>query len=455
MQRQLGAAAIGGRSRGDAVTDVVSRVAEGTGPTTVSFPRAIRQLHHLHPVPDDGELGAQWAAAGIDQVAAQALEYGLRNVHILARRDLEDPEAGESALVAHQLATAWAKAGLGVSLITSPVAGLDAVTVRQGYRVVRKSGPYAMSARSALRGFSRRGNKPDGLVEIWDGIPLFSPIWARCPRVVVVHHVHAEMWRTGRAPRKMRLGEAIDLRLAPHVYRHSHIVTSSASSRDDLVALLGLDPRRIDVVPYGVDEGFSPGGSRSPRPLVVAVGECLPLKRFDALVDALVDVRRFVPDLHAEIVGDGCERGRIEAKIAEAGAADWILLRPQVSEAELVDVYRRGWVVASTATGGALNMSIGDAGACGTPAVATDTVGNRDSVRHEVSGLLAEPGPDFTAALVRVLTDRILRERLSRGALHRSNELTWAASATALLSALVEEARDEVVGQRSVPHTVK
>ncbi len=39
------------------------------------------------------------------------------------------------------------------------------------------------------------GGRPDGLVEIWNGMPFFSPLWARCPRIIFLHHVHAEMWQ--------------------------------------------------------------------------------------------------------------------------------------------------------------------------------------------------------------------------------------------------------------------
>lgn len=422
------------------MTEVVSRIVGNAMPGLESVATPSPKWRPA-PAPLARHLLVEQSASRMDEVANEALERGLRKVQVLAWRDFEDPEAGGSELVAHRVATIWAKAGLEVTLRSSAVAGLEAVTTRDGYRVIRKSGRYAVFPRSAMSGFTRRRGKPDGLVEVWNGMPFFSPLWARCPRVVVVHHVHAEMWKMVLTPRLAKLGEAIELRVAPHLYRRSHVVTGSYSSRDDMVAMLGLDPRRIDVVPYGVDEGFSPGGPRSKVPLVVAVGRLVPVKRFDYLVDALVDVRRFVPALRAEIVGEGYERGRLEAKIAEAGAGDWITLRGRVSDHDLIDAYRRAWVVTSTSAREGWNMTLTEAGACGTPAVATDVVGHRDSVRHEVSGLLADEGHEFTAALVRALTDEVLRERLSRGALQRARELTWDASAAGLLSALVEEAK--------------
>ena len=44
----------------------------------------------------------------------------------------------------------------------------------------------------------------------------------------------------------------------------------------------------MHVVPPGIDPRFSPGGEKSPTPLVVAVGRLVPVKRFELLIAALV-----------------------------------------------------------------------------------------------------------------------------------------------------------------------
>ena len=413
-----------------------------TSVSGLAAPPRIRPALRLAVPPAETETRVDRSAVyRMADAAAEALDLGLRRVHILAWRDLEDAEAGGSEVHAHRVASIWADAGLDVTLRSSRAAGLDAVTRRDGYRVIRKSGRYGVFPRSAMSGLLGRRGRPDGLVEVWNGMPFFSPLWARCPRIVVVHHVHADMWKMVLSPGLAKVGEAIELRLAPPIYRRSHVVTGSPSSRDDLISMMGFDPDRIDMVPYGLDPKFSPGGTRSKDPLVVAVGRLVPVKRFELLIDSLVDARRFLPNLRAVIVGEGYERPKLEAKVHEAEAEDWIELAGRVSDEELVDTYRRAWVVASTSLREGWNMTMTEAGACGTPAVATDVVGHKDSVRHEVSGLLAEAGHPYTAALVRVLTDEVLRERLSRGALDRARELSWEASAAGALEALVQEAR--------------
>jgi glycosyltransferase involved in cell wall biosynthesis len=307
--------------------------------------------------------------------------------------------------------------------------------------VVRKSGRYGVFPRSALSGLAGRRGRPDGIVEIWNGMPFFTPLWARCPRIVLLHHVHAAMWRMVLPPRLAGLGEFVELRMAPPLYRHSRVLTLSPSSRQEILSMLGLDPARVSVVPPGVDERYGPGGTKSPVPLVVAVGRLVPVKRLELLIDAAARARKDVPDLRLLVIGEGYERPDLEAKIRAIDATSWIELPGHVSDEELADAYRRAWVVASTSLREGWNMTITEAGACGTPAVVSDIAGHRDSLTDGVSGLLVDPGDEFADALVEVLSSTELRERLGRGAAARARSLTWEATAASVLSALVDEAQ--------------
>ena len=367
-----------------------------------------------------------------------AAEAGLERIHLLAWRDLLDPEAGGSEVHASRVAGVWAAAGLDVTVRTSSAAGHPAYSSRDGYQVIRKSGRYAVFPRAALSGLLGRTGPRDGLVEVWNGMPFFSPLWARSPRVVVLHHVHADMWRMVIKPAALaRVGELIEFRLAPPVYRRSRIVTLSESSRTEIVDLLGMDPALVDVVPPGVDGQFSPGGSRSRHPLVVAVGRLVPVKRFDRLVETLVELRRSHRDLQAVIVGEGYERDLVESQIRVAGAGGWLSLPGRLSDADLVELYRRAWVLTSASAREGWGMTITEAGACGTPAVVSDIAGHRDAVAHGVSGLLSD---DLGRDLDLVLRDASRRDALGAGATTRAAGLSWEMTARGTLEALAAEA---------------
>ena len=373
----------------------------------------------------------------LGDVAAAA---GLRRIHILMWRDLDDPEAGGSELHAHEIATRWASAGLDVTLRTSFAADHPPVTRRAGYRVVRRAGRYMVFPRAALAELAGLDGPYDGLVEIWNGMPFFSPLWARKPSVVFLHHLHAEMWDMTLPPHLARLGRFIESRLAPPLYRSSTVVTLSESSKGELVHDMGFDASRVQVVHPGVDAGFTPGGERSATPLVVAVGRLVPVKRFHLLVDALVTLKRRLPELEAAIVGEGYEREALEALLRERGAEEWISLPGRVGDAELLDLYRRAWVVASTSAREGWGMTLTEAAACGTPAVATDIAGHRDAIAADRSGLLVDRIADLPDVLGRVLTEPELRSRLGAGALERAAEFTWDATALGTLEALAADA---------------
>ena len=194
------------------------------------------------------------------------------------------------------------------------------------------------------------------------------------------------------------------------------------------------------MAPPGIDGRFTPGGQRSPVPLVVAVGRLVPVKRFDVLLRALAAVKAEQPELRAVIVGEGYERPALEALRDELGATEWVSLPGHVSDDELVSWYRQAWVVASSSQREGWGMTLTEAAACGTPAVATAIAGHADAVVDGDSGLLVDDVADLAPALGRVLRDDVLRSRLSKGALARSRWFTWDATALRALEALAEEA---------------
>ncbi len=248
-------------------------------------------------------------------------QSGLHRVDVVAWRDLEDAEAGGSELHAHEVLARWADAGIDVRLWTSRVDGKAREIHRDGYTVNRRAGRYAVFPRTAVAGFRKKIGSADGLVEIWNGMPFFSPLWSHCPRIVFLHHVHAEMWNMVLSPSLARVGNVIEHRLAPPFYRRSQIVTLSDSARDDLVDRLHFNPKRVTVVPPGIDPRFVPGHGPDADPLVVAVGRLVPVKRFDWFIEGMLALKKTQPRLRAMIVGEGYERPALEELVALADAA--------------------------------------------------------------------------------------------------------------------------------------
>jgi len=371
-----------------------------------------------------------------------AAAAGIRRIHLLAWRDLDDVEAGGSEVHAHEIARLWAEAGIEVLLRTSHAQGQPPRAVRDGYEVVRRAGRYLVFPRAAIsEATNRHGPKRDALVEIWNGMPFFSPLWATGPRVVFLHHVHAEMWKMVLPdnPGLARLGDTLERKVAPRLYRRSRMITLSPSSKREMLEI-GFRADRIDVVPPGIDAMFTPGGERSPEPLVVGVGRLVPVKRFDRLIRAVVEARREAPDLRLELVGIGPEKAALQRLVEELDAEDAVTFAGRLSADELVATYRRAWAVASTSEREGWGMTLTEAAACGTPAIASRIPGHEDAVADGTSGVLVDDDAGMARELARLVNDPVRRAELQAGALAHASRFTWTATATAVMEALAEEA---------------
>ena len=115
------------------------------------------------------------------------------------------------------------------------------------------------------------------------------------------------------------------------------------------------------------------------------------MKRFPLLVEAVERARLDVPDLQVRIVGEGPVRADLERWIAEHDAAGWVHLLGQLSGEALRDEYRKAWLVGSASLAEGWGLSMTEAAACATPAVATDIRGHRCSVIDGRTGVLVQP----------------------------------------------------------------
>ncbi len=238
-----------------------------------------------------------------------------------------------------------------------------------------------------------------------------------------------------------RLGNQIEQRWAPPFYRNTLVVTPSESSREDIIDRLGLEPDRVQVVHNGISSRFVPGPDpTAPRPNgVLAVGRLVPVKRFDLLIRSVAEAHKQVPDLTLTIVGDGYERQRIEQQIDRIGAGDWIKLTRHVSDEALVEHYRSARVVASASVREGWGLTLTEAAACGTPAVATRVVGHIDTVIDGRSGYLVDDERGLTRAIVELCRDDDRWAQLVEGAIENSARFSWDRTAVGIFAALARE----------------
>ncbi len=219
------------------------------------------------------------------------------------------------------------------------------------------------------------------------------------------------------------------------------ILAVSEALKRDMVAL-GLPEDRIRVHYTGVDlDRFSIAGRDAAKlelgitgPLLLCVGNLVPLKRQHLVIEAL----QHLPNTSLLIVGDGPERGALEAQIANAGLSERVRLFGVRPHDDLPGLFAAADVfIHPSFSEGLANVWI-ESLACGTPIVISDVGGAREVVDNPAAGQIVEPNAVAIAKAVSAL----LANPPDRHQTRRSAErFTWNANAEALhahLSALVE-----------------
>ncbi len=225
--------------------------------------------------------------------------------------------------------------------------------------------------------------------------------------------------------------------LAPGKRQAAALLVANARTRDALPK--GVDRARvIEVVENGVDMALwnRPARGKPETPEFVFVGRLVWWKAVDLLLEAMEQV----PEARLRIIGDGPERGRLEAAAAQSPAAERIRFEGFRPQAEIADALAGATALVLPSMrecGGAVIL---EAFACRTPAIATDWGGPKDYVTPGAGFLIAPSGRDafvrdFSAAMRKLGADRALAAEMGEAGRARVEaHFTWAAKARRMLT---------------------
>jgi glycosyltransferase involved in cell wall biosynthesis len=365
-----------------------------------------------------------------------------RRILFLNWRDLSNPAAGGAEAYAEQIGRRFARAGALLTLFTSKYQDAPPYDWANGYLVVREGGRFGVYL-AAARHLKRYGHRYDAVVDFQNGIPFFAPLWAPASTAIVcvVHHVHQSQFDMYFRWPLNHLGRLLEARVTRRVYRDRPFVAVSPSTRAEMRNQLGLRGS-VHIVPNGIDPLPPSRVPRSPTPVIAVVTRLVPHKQLHLLVEAVPDLLRRWPDLRVDIAGTGPAREALLAQVRGLGLEQAVSLPGRVSEQAKSDLLRRAWLTVAPSLGEGWGLTVLEANAMGTPAVAYDVPGLRDSVRDQVTGWLVPPGRHLATALLNALDELTDPDRQrSRADQSRAwaGRFSWDASADRLARVLLSE----------------
>ena len=362
---------------------------------------------------------------------------------VLNWQDLTNPQAGGAELHLQEIFSRIVDRGHSVDLLCSAWANAPLRANLGGIEVYR-TGTRHTYPFVAQRYYRRHlaGNDYDVVIEDLNKVPLYTPLWGVRKLVALVHHLFGgTVFREASPP----VAAAVWLSERPlgALYRDVPFEAVSVSTAEDLVAR-GIPRKSIRVIYNGVDSNrLTPNAAeRSDQPLFVYLGRLKKYKRVDVVIRAFAGLN--LPEARLEIAGSGDYRAALEGLVKSLDLGERVRFLGFIPEDEKVHLLRRAWasVLASPKEGwGISNL---EAAACGTPVIAANSPGIRESVIDGETGFLVpQNDPEaMTAAMRGIVESPNLVDVLGKAARKFAEAFTWDRAANETLSHL-----EEVVAQ--------
>lgn len=367
------------------------------------------------------------------------------NILSINWQDITNPQAGGAEVHITEILKRVVKRGHKATLFCSGYAGAPKEEVKDGIKIIRRGSrfnfnwilPFYLPQVLEREEF-------DIVLEDINKLPFFSPLYHQIPTLVIVHHFF------GRAIFKevnflfgmyVLLGE----KLIPVFYRNFPFLTISESTKNELIKK-NIAGSNINVISNGISNDlFETGSGKTDYPLILYLGRIKKYKSIDHLILAFELVRKKIQTARLIIAGSGDYVVELKQQIRELHLENYVSFKGFVSEKEKVVLLQQAWVSVYPSLKEGWGLTNIEAGACGTPVIASDVPGLRDSVLPGKTGFLYEYGniKELCECLLKILSDEKLREWLGDNGKKWAGNFSWDATADKCLELIEEVARQK------------
>lgn len=188
--------------------------------------------------------------------------------------------------------------------------------------------------------------------------------------------------------------------------------------------LIHLGFTRVSQFRYGISHApLAHVETKEGPPTIMFVGRLRSTKKPEDAVRAFLSVRRIIPDAKMQVLGGGPLLKKLRSKYSRTGIS---FLGPTYGNLKL-ELMRKASLLLVPGVREGWGLVVTEANSMGTPAIAYDVPGLRDSVRDGETGILVPRGNHLAmaTAAIALLQDHNRYDLLCARALDSSREFTW------------------------------
>jgi len=352
-----------------------------------------------------------------------------QNILIVNWRCIKNPEAGGAEVHYHEIFRRLVAKGFKISLLASSFHGaspqeeIDGITTyRRGSRSSFNFWVYAH-----INSFVKQGQF-DLVIDDVNKIPFYLPKLISTPVVGCFHHLFDTSIFKELGVALASYVYASEKLIGP-AYRNTPFTAVSQSTFDELLQK-GFDGNKGRIIHNGIDlVRYTPRPeSKEPRNILF-VGRIKKYKNTQFLLTLFRKIKALYPDATLTIAGGGDYLPHLKD---EAGNLEGLFFPGFVTEEKKIELYRKATVFINPSIKEGWSITNLEASACGTPVVAADSPGLRDSVKEGKNGTLF-PYNDLDCCMneiIELFEDRTYYSELSLASRAFAENYSWERSAT-------------------------
>lgn len=356
------------------------------------------------------------------------------NILILSWRGPGHPNAGGAEISTHEHAKGWVKAGHSVTLFTSHYQGAKQEEIIDGVNIIRRGAQlFGVHIQAFIWYLFKKHQKFDIVVDQFHGIPFFTPLYVRCKKLAFIHEVAKEVWFLNEFSFPLNfiipiLGRPLEP-IIFKIYKGIQFMTVSESTKFDLISW-GINDSDIAVINNGIEKPNMELPKKEKVKTVIFLGALAKDKGIEKALEVFSLLQKIYRDsICFWIVGKG--HPKYEAFLKEKSkilGLRNIKFWGFVKDKQKFTLLGRAQILVNTSVREGWGLVVLEAASVGTPTVAFNVAGLRDSIRDGKTGLLSESVEDLAEKVIYLLENKKKYEEFKEKALKWSQNFSWGKS---------------------------